>query len=72
MFSAPAIWYSVGVRGNCPSAKTTDQMKTYTFLVCLTNGSAEFADIVALNSAEAVRALVAKFGKVRANIINIY
>ncbi len=47
-------------------------MKTYTFLVCLPSGAAEFADIVAKCSADAVTALVAKFGKVRANIVNIY
>ena len=47
-------------------------MKTYTFLVCLPTGLSEFSDIVAASPADAVRALVAKFGKVRANIINIY
>ncbi len=47
-------------------------MKTFVFLVCLPSGAAEFADIVAGSPADAVRSLVAKFGKVRANIINIY
>ena len=50
----------------------TTTNKTYTFLVCLPSGAAEFADIVAQSSAEAVRLLVAKYGRVRANIINIY
>ena len=47
-------------------------MKTYTFLVCFVSGLAEYADIKADSPAEAVRALVAKYGKVRANIVNIY
>jgi len=47
-------------------------MKTFVFLVCHASGASEFADIVAENPAEAIRALVSKFGKVRANIINIY
>ena len=55
----------------CALVNTTTN-KTYTFLVCLPSGAAEFADIVAQSSADAVRQLVAKFGRVRANIINIY
>lgn len=47
-------------------------MKTFTFCVCLPSGAAEFADIVAANPADAVRALVARFPKCRANIVNIY
>ncbi len=46
-------------------------MKTYIFCVCLPSGVAEFADIVAASSAEAVRLLVARFPGCRANIINV-
>jgi len=46
-------------------------MKTYIFCVCLPSGAAEFADIVAACSADAVRQLVARFPGCRANIINV-
>lgn len=47
-------------------------MKTYVFLACLPYGVAEFANIVAASPAEAIRALHAKYGVIRANIINVY
>jgi hypothetical protein len=47
-------------------------MKTYVFCVCLSNGLAEFADIIASSPSEAVRALVARFPNCRANIVSIY
>jgi hypothetical protein len=46
-------------------------VKTYIFCICLPSGSAEFADIVAASSTDAVRQLVARFSGCRANIVNI-
>ena len=46
--------------------------KTFVFLVCRPNGTAEFADVSALNPANAVRKVVARFPSCRFNIVNIY
>jgi hypothetical protein len=46
-------------------------MNLYVFLVCKPDGLADFSDIIANSSAEAVRALVAKHPNCRFSIINV-